>query len=47
MNSKYRALLAESKRLNGAALLQKAAAANITADKILYNYAIAMVSLSK
>ncbi|XP_037908173.1 serine/threonine-protein kinase unc-51 isoform X3 [Hermetia illucens] len=42
MNSKYRALLAESKRLNGAALLQKAAAANITADKILYNYAIAM-----
>ncbi|XP_055385850.1 serine/threonine-protein kinase unc-51 [Condylostylus longicornis] len=40
MNSKYRTILYESKRLNGTGLLQKANALN--ADKILYNYAIDM-----
>lgn len=43
MNSKYRATLYESKRLNGSGLLQKANASNITADKILYDHAIKMV----
>lgn len=33
----------ESKKLNGTGLLQKANANNITADKILYEYAIQMV----
>lgn len=42
MNSKYRSILYESKRLNGTGLLQKASAFNITADKILYDYAIDM-----
>lgn len=44
MNSKYRSILFESKRLNGTGLLQKANAFNITADKILYDYALDMVS---
>lgn len=44
MNSKYRNILYESKKLNGTGLLQKASAFNITADKILYDYAIDMVS---
>lgn len=43
MNSKYRTILYESKRLNGTGLLQKANAFNITADRILYDYAIDMV----
>lgn len=38
-------ILMESKKLNGSGLLQKANANNITADKILYEYAIQMVSL--
>ncbi|ALC44653.1 Atg1 [Drosophila busckii] len=42
MNSKYRSILFESKRLNGSGLLQKANAFNITADKILYEYALSM-----
>ncbi|XP_069967687.1 serine/threonine-protein kinase unc-51 isoform X1 [Bactrocera oleae] len=42
MNSKYRSILFESKRLNGSGLLQKANAFNITADKILYDYALDM-----
>lgn len=46
MNSKYRSILFESKRLNGSGLLQKANAFNITADKILYDYALDMVSSS-
>lgn len=45
MNSKYRATLCESKKLNGSGLLQKANASNITADKILYDHAIQIVSL--
>lgn len=45
MNSKYKMILMESKKLNGTGLLQKANANNITADKILYEYAIQMVSL--
>lgn len=44
MNSKYKMILIESKKLNGTGLLQKANANNITADKILYEYAIQMVS---
>ena len=43
MNTKYRSTLCESKKLNGTGLLQKASAANITADRILYDYAIQMV----
>lgn len=43
MNSKYKMILLESKKLNGSGLLQKASANNITADKILYEYAIQMV----
>lgn len=43
MNSKYKMILMESKKLNGTGLLQKANANNITADKILYDYAIQMV----
>lgn len=43
MNSKYKMILMESKKLNGSGLLQKASANNITADKILYEYAIQMV----
>ncbi|XP_075163661.1 serine/threonine-protein kinase unc-51-like protein Atg1 [Haematobia irritans] len=42
MNSKYRSILFESKKLNGTGLLQKANAFNITADKILYDYALDM-----
>ncbi|XP_067642868.1 serine/threonine-protein kinase unc-51 isoform X2 [Eurosta solidaginis] len=42
MNSKYRSILFESKKLNGSGLLQKANAFNITADKILYDYALDM-----
>ncbi|XP_063708462.1 serine/threonine-protein kinase ULK2 [Culicoides brevitarsis] len=42
MNTKYRATLCESKKLNGSGLLQKANASNITADKILYDHAIQM-----
>ncbi|EDW29590.1 GL22897, partial [Drosophila persimilis] len=42
MNAKYRSILFESKRLNGSGLLQKANAFNITADKILYDYALYM-----
>lgn len=44
MNSKYKMILLESKKLNGTGLLQKANANNITADKILYEYAIQMVT---
>lgn len=44
MNSKYRTTLSESKKLNASGLLQKATANNITADKILYDHAIQMVS---
>lgn len=40
MNNKYRAILAEAKKLNGSGLLKKADANNITADKILYEHAI-------
>lgn len=47
MNSKYKMILLESKKLNGSGLLQKASANNITADKILYEYAIQMVSHMK
>lgn len=47
MNTKYKVLLVESKKLNGAGLLQKASANNITADKILYEYAIQMVKNNK
>lgn len=43
MNSKYRSILFESKKLNSTGLLQKANAFNITADKILYDYALDMV----
>ncbi|XP_017466023.1 PREDICTED: serine/threonine-protein kinase unc-51 [Rhagoletis zephyria] len=42
MNSKYRSILFESKKLNVSGLLQKANAFNITADKILYDYALDM-----
>lgn len=45
MNSKYRSILFESKKLNGTGLLQKANAFNITADKILYDYALDMVGI--
>lgn len=44
MNAKYRTTLIESKKLNSATLLQRAAANHITADKILYDHAIQMVS---
>lgn len=44
MNSKYRTTLSESKKLNASGLLQKATANHITADKILYDHAIQMVS---
>lgn len=47
MNSKYKMILLESKKLNGSGLLQKASANNITADKILYEYAIQMVSANQ
>lgn len=46
MHGKYSATLAESKRLNGSGLLQKANSMNITADKILYEHAIQSVSIS-
>lgn len=42
MHTRYRSTLWESKKLNGAGLLQRAGASNITADKILYEYAIQM-----
>lgn len=42
MNSKYKCILYESKRLNGCGLLQKVSSSNITADKILYEYATDM-----
>uniref|UniRef100_A0AAG5DRZ5 Protein kinase domain-containing protein n=2 Tax=Anopheles atroparvus TaxID=41427 RepID=A0AAG5DRZ5_ANOAO len=42
MHAKYRSTLIESKKLNGAGLLQRANASNITADKILYEYAMQM-----
>ncbi|XP_055534724.1 serine/threonine-protein kinase ULK2 [Wyeomyia smithii] len=42
MHSRYRTTLCESKKLNGAGLLQRAGASNITADKILYDHAIQM-----
>ncbi|XP_049540107.1 serine/threonine-protein kinase ULK2 [Anopheles darlingi] len=42
MHAKYRSTLIESKKLNSAGLLQRANASNITADKILYDYAIQM-----
>uniref|UniRef100_T1GB73 Protein kinase domain-containing protein n=1 Tax=Megaselia scalaris TaxID=36166 RepID=T1GB73_MEGSC len=42
MNSKYKSILYESKRLNGTGLLQKASTSNITADRILYEYATDM-----
>lgn len=45
MNTKYKVLLVESKKLNGSGLLQRASANNITADKILYEYAIQMVRM--
>lgn len=44
MNSKYRTTLSESKKLNSSGLLQKATANHITADKLLYDHAIQMVS---
>ena len=43
MNTKYKVLLSESKKLNGSGLLQKATANNITADKLIYEYAIQIV----
>lgn len=46
MNLKYRSTLNESKKLNASGLLQKATANHITADKILYDHAIQMVSLA-
>ena len=46
MTTKYRSTLCESKKLNGTGLLQRANASNITADKILYDHAIQMVSNS-
>jgi len=42
MNTKYRLILLESKKLNGSGLLQKANASYITADKLLYDHAIQM-----
>lgn len=44
MNMKYRTTLSESKKLNASGLLQRATASHITADKILYDHAIQMVS---
>lgn len=44
MNMKYRTTLSESKKLNSSGLLQRATANHITADKILYDHAIQMVS---
>lgn len=44
MNNKYRNTLNESKKINSTGLLQKAASNHITADKILYDHAIQMVS---
>lgn len=44
MNLKYRTTLSESKKLNASGLLQRATANHITADKILYDHAIQMVS---
>lgn len=45
MNTKYKMLLFESKKLNGSGLFQRASANNITADPILYDYAIHMVCI--
>ena len=42
MNEKFRTCLAECKQLNSAGLLHQTGA---TADKILYNHAIQMVSV--
>lgn len=44
MNSKYRVTLTESKKLNASGLLQRATANHITADRILYDHAIQIVS---
>lgn len=47
LNTKFRSTLAECKQLNSAGLLSKVGSTNITADKILYNHAIEMVSFKK
>ena len=44
LNMKYRTTLSESKKLNASGLLQRATSNHITADKILYDHAIQMVS---
>lgn len=46
LNVKFRSTLAECKQLNSTGLLTKVGSTNITADKILYNHAIQMVSLN-
>lgn len=45
LNTKFRTTLAECKQLNSTGLLARVGSTNITADKILYNHAIQMVSL--
>uniref|UniRef100_A0A182Q4E9 Protein kinase domain-containing protein n=1 Tax=Anopheles farauti TaxID=69004 RepID=A0A182Q4E9_9DIPT len=44
MHAKYRSTLIESKKLNSAGLLQRASANNITADKIIFEFALQMKS---
>lgn len=44
LNTKFRTTLAECKQLNSTGLLSRVGSTNITADKILYNHAIQMVS---
>ena len=47
MRGKYSSTLDESKKLNATGLMKKANANNITADKLLYDHAIQMVSISR
>uniref|UniRef100_A0A182NT05 Protein kinase domain-containing protein n=1 Tax=Anopheles dirus TaxID=7168 RepID=A0A182NT05_9DIPT len=46
MHAKYRSTLIESKKLNGAGLLQRASASNITADKIIFEFALQMCQMA-
>lgn len=47
LNGKFRVTLNDCKKLNNAGLLSKMGSTNITADKLLYNHAIQMVSFAK
>ncbi|EAA05209.4 AGAP011295-PA, partial [Anopheles gambiae str. PEST] len=46
MHAKYRSTLIESKKLNSAGLLQRANASNITADKIIFEFALQMCQMA-